>query len=122
MPGWQFLTGQPADVAALWKSFGVATERKDLDEEPAAKDWLTGKPLTYDIDHQDVVIVIGPDGHERWLVNGTPSVTTPSGVPPTLQSFLSDEGLKNESAPADPSWTAADVEAALTYVTGTQIG
>jgi protein SCO1/2 len=121
-PGWQFLTGKPADVAALWKSFGVATERKPLSDSPGSHDWLTGTALTYDVDHQDVVIVIGPDGHERWLVNGTPSVSAPTSVPSTLQSFLSDEGLANESAPQDPSWTAADVEEAITYVTGHRVG
>jgi protein SCO1/2 len=117
-PHWSFLTGRPSDIALLWKSVGVATERRVITENPPPKDWLTGAPLTYDIDHQDVVIVIGPDGHERWLVNGTPSISTPSSVPSTLQSFLSEDGLANESAPPDPSWTAADVEAAIAYVTG----
>jgi protein SCO1/2 len=118
---WQLLTGAPADVAALWRSFGVATEHRPLTADAKAKDWLTGKALTYDVDHQDVVIVIGPDGHERWLVNGTPSVTAPSAVPSTLQSFLSGEGLAHESSPPDPSWTASDVEAAIAYVTGRHV-
>jgi len=122
VPHWSFLTGSPADIAALWKSFGVATERNVITEKPAPKDWYTGAPLTYDIDHQDVVIVIGPDGHERWLVNGTPSISAPSTVPSTLQSFLSADGLANESAPPDPAWTAADVEAAVAFVTGHSIG
>jgi protein SCO1/2 len=121
-PNWHFLTGRPTDVAALWKAFGVATERKPLTGAPAAKDWLTGRALTYDVDHQDVVIVIGPDGHERWLVNGTPSIPGPSAVPSTLQSYLSDDGLANESAPPDPSWTVADVDAAIAYITGRRLG
>jgi protein SCO1/2 len=121
-PGWSFLTGSPADIAALWKSFGVATERRSITEHPAPKDWLTGTALTYDIDHQDVVIVLGPDGHERWLINGTPAVREPSVVPSTLQSFLSEDGLANETAPPDPTWTPADIEAAITYVTGHQVG
>ena len=121
-PNWTFVTGNPSDIDALWKQFGVGLERKDIDEDPAPKDWLTGAPLTYDIDHQDIVIVIGPDGHEKWLVNGTPSIGPSAGVPSTLQSFLSEDGLANESAPPDPSWTAADVEAAIAYVTGTPVG
>ena len=121
-PGWSFVTGTTPQVAALWKQLGVAYERKP---EPAAKapsDWLTGRPLTYDVDHQDVVIVIGPDGHERWLVNGTPHVSTPGAVPPKLQGFLNDDGLANESAPADPSWTPEDVEQAIAFVTGHPVG
>jgi protein SCO1/2 len=119
---WSFLTGAPADIATLWKSFGVATEQTPITESPAPKDWLTAAPLTYDIGHQDVVIIIGADGHEKWLVNGTPSVSSRSAVPSTLQSFLSADGLANESAPPDPSWTAADVESAITYVTGRRVG
>jgi len=121
-PGWSFVTGAPADIDALWKSFGVATERRTITERPAPKDWLTQADLTYDIDHQDVVIVLGPDGHERWLINGTPAVREPSAVPSTLQRFLSEDGLANETAPPDPSWTPVDVEAAITYVTGHRVG
>ena len=34
-------------------------------------------------------------------------------MPSTLQSFLTADGRANESAPPDPSWTPADVEAAV---------
>ena len=115
---WSLVTGSRGDIAALWKSFGVGYERSPTTTRPAATDWLTGKPLTYDVDHQDIVIVSGPDGHERWLVDGTPRVSGPSSVPSTLQSFLTADGRANESAPPDPSWTPADVEAAVAYVTG----
>ena len=72
--------------------------------------------MTYDVDHQDVVIVIGPDGHERWLIDGTPKISSPAAVPPSLQSFLNDDGHANETAPADPTWTVADVVSAVQYV------
>jgi len=117
-PGWSFATGTTAQITALWKQFGVAYERTPEPAGDAPADWLTGRPLTYDVDHQDVVIVIGPDGHERWLVNGTPHVSTSEAVPPTLQGFLNDDGLANETAPADPSWTPADVEQAIAFVSG----
>ena len=117
-PGWSFVTGTTPQLAALWKQFGVAFERTPEPAGDAPSDWLTGRPLTYDVDHQDVVIVIGPDGHERWLVNGTPHVSTSEAVPPTLQGFLNDDGLANETAPADPSWTPVDVEQAIAFVSG----
>ena len=115
---WSLVTGTAGDIAALWKSFGVGYDRTPSTETPAPKDWLTGKPLTYDVEHQDIVFVIGPDGHERWLVDGTPRVSGPSPVPAPLQSFLSADGRANETAPPDPSWTPQDVEAAIAYVTG----
>ncbi|HEY5135724.1 MAG TPA: SCO family protein [Candidatus Nanopelagicales bacterium] len=115
-PGWSLLTGTTADIAALWKSFGVGYEKSSTTAAPPPKDWLTGVPLTYDVDHQDVVIVIGPDGHERWLVDGTPKVSDPSAVPSSMQAFLNEDGHHNESAPADPTWTPADVVSAVTYV------
>jgi protein SCO1/2 len=118
-PNWSFITGRPADIATLWKSFGVAYDRTPTTETPAPKDWLTGAPLTYDVDHQDVVVVIDPDGHERWLVDGTPKISSPSSVPSSLQTFLNDDGHANETAPADPSWTAADVVSAVRYVVST---
>ena len=115
-PGWSLLTGTTADIAALWKSFGVGYEKSSTTAAPPPKDWLTGAPLTYDVDHQDVVIIIGPDGHERWLVDGTPKVSGPSAVPSSMQSFLNEDGHRNESAPADPSWAATDVVSAVRFV------
>jgi cytochrome oxidase Cu insertion factor (SCO1/SenC/PrrC family) len=115
-PDWSLVTGSPADIAALWKSFGVAFERTPTTATPPPTDWLTGAPVTYDVDHQDVVIVIGPDGHERWLIDGTPKISSPAAVPPSLQSFLNDDGHANETAPADPTWTVADVVSAVQYV------
>ena len=115
-PNWSLVTGTSSVVSALWKSFGVGYEKKPTTATPPPKDWLTGAPLTYDVDHQDVVIVIGPDGHERWLVDGTPRVSGPSSVPSTLQTFLNEDGRTNETAPTDPTWTAADVVSAVQYV------
>ena len=90
--------------------------------EPPPTDWLTGRPLTYDVSHQDVVLVIGPDGHERWLAIGTPAVSSPDTLPTTLGRFLNDEGRHNLASPAPGAWTAADVERALSSVTGRSIG
>lgn len=120
-PNWQFLTGTAADLDALWKFFGVYHERQPEGSGPAPTDWLTGQPLTYDVAHQDVVVILGPDGNQKWLVNGTPNT---AGVkpPPTLDAFLSSDGKQNLAHPADPSWTAGDIIAAISQVTGKQIG
>lgn len=116
-PHWELLTGTPAQVAALWKAFGVSYERTAEPPGPAPKDWMTGAPLTYDVEHEDVVIVLGPDGHERWLSIGAPD-TGGARPPQPLWGFLSDTGRANVTAAEQPAWTAADVDAAIGYVTG----
>jgi cytochrome oxidase Cu insertion factor (SCO1/SenC/PrrC family) len=121
-PNWSFATGRASDVAALWKWFGVAYSRTEEPAGPPPRDWLTGRPLTYDVDHQDVVFVLGSDGNERWFVDGMPNSSGSAAPPAPLQTFLNADGRHNQTAPADPSWTAADVEQALSYVTGQPIG
>jgi len=118
--GWDLLTGSPADIAALWASLGVAVQ-KVPEGSPPAKDWLTGRPLTYDIDHQDVVIVVDGHGHERWLEEGTPD-TAGAQPPATLRRFLSAEGRANLASPQGATWTVGDVDGALTWLTGTHVG
>jgi cytochrome oxidase Cu insertion factor (SCO1/SenC/PrrC family) len=115
-PNWRFLTGRPADLATLWHFLGVAYSRTPQ-KAPHPKDWLTGAPLTYDVQHSDVVFVIDGGGRERWLVLGT-AATRGESPPATLDGFLDDEGRANLRSPEPGSWTAADVEAALTMVTG----
>jgi cytochrome oxidase Cu insertion factor (SCO1/SenC/PrrC family) len=115
-PNWEFLTGTPAQVAAIWQALGVSYDTT-IDKPPLPRDWWTGKPLTYDVDHQDVVFVIDAQGHERWLVEASPNtqgVTPPS----TLLKFLNDDGQNNLAKPEDPNWTAGDVAQAVAWVTG----
>ena len=114
---WTLATGDKRGLDALWAFLGVYQQRAKEDITPAPKDWWTGKPLTYDVHHQDVVYVIDPHGHARWVDDGTPNTLgkRPSG--PILR-FLSREGQRNLTAPQDPSWTVHDVEQAVTYVSG----
>jgi protein SCO1/2 len=118
---WQFWTGTPANIAALWRELGVFYQK--VGEDPGVRpiDWWTGKALTYDVNHQDVVFVLGADGHERWLTQGNPNLQGGS-VPAFLVHYLSADGRANLASPGAQSWTSADVTAALTYVTGKQIG
>lgn len=117
---WRLATGSPKDLTALWTWFGVGYDR--VAEQGAAKgtppkDWLTGTPLAYDVEHQDVVWVLGPDGHQRWEENGTPDAHG-QAPPATLEHFLSDQGRQKLAHPGADSWSADDVVAAVRYVEG----
>jgi protein SCO1/2 len=121
-PGWKLFTAGAGGTSALWKAFDLDFKHTPENaDSPAPTDWLTGKPLTYDVDHDDKVFVIGPDGHIRWVINGTPD-TRGQKPPAKLDQFLNDEGRNNLTHPGSGSWTVRDVTAALTEVTGRHIG
>ncbi len=116
---WELLTAAPDDISTLWAALGVSVTKVPSDD-PDAKDWLTGKPLTYDLQHQDVVVAVDGDGHERWLEQGTPA-TDGDAPPPRLRAYLSAEGRRTLADPGDDTWSASDVEGALTWLTGTRV-
>ncbi len=117
-PGnWSTLTGPPSSIAAIWKYFG-ADYRKVAESSPPARDWWTGRPLTYDIQHSDVVAFLGPDQHERFLLNEAPD-TAGKKPPSTLQTFLSDQGRQNLTNPEPgASWTPKDAAGVVNWIAG----
>ena len=76
-----------------------------------------GWPLTYDVDHQDIVFLIDGRGHERWIIDGTPS-TGGRQPPATLKRFLSAQGRANLASPQAPSWPTRDIDSALGWLLG----
>lgn len=102
---WQALTGSPADIAALWKYFGVYT-KKVPEGSPPARNWRTGQPLTYDLDHTDGVFFLDARGHERFLLDGAGYVAPGTPLPPAMRAYLDADGRKNLKNP-DPgtTWT-----------------
>lgn len=106
LPDWTLLRATPADTAKLWKYFGVSYQRvKEYD--PPSIDWLTHKPLTYDVTHSDDLIFLDPAGHQRFIVNADPDVQ--GKLPPKqLVQFLDPSGLKSLYHP-DPvgDWTVS---------------
>ncbi|MET9021773.1 SCO family protein [Actinopolymorpha sp. NPDC004070] len=120
LPNWLLVTGKPAQVTAMWKALGVTTEKVPT-EEPV-RDWLSGQKVEhpYDVHHQDVVVIVGQDGHLRWITVGRPDARG-TRLPTSMQKFLDDEGRDNLAHPAAggaSSWTARDVEQAVAYVRG----
>jgi protein SCO1/2 len=120
-PNWKFLRASPSNIAAFWRAFHLSYGKADDAPGVAPHDWLTGAPLTYDVDHQNVVYVVGPDGHIQWLIDAAPYLNG-AAIPAVLEKFLNREGKSNQSNLPHPNWTAQDVEQALSYVTGKPIG
>ena len=120
LPDWRLATGNPAAVTALWKALGVSTDKTK--PEDTVRDWMTGKLVhdSYDVHHQDVVMIVDPSGRLRWITVGHPDARG-TRLPTSLQKFLNDEGKQNYSHPnagGASSWTAHDVEQAVAYVRG----
>jgi protein SCO1/2 len=105
-PNWTLLRASPANTAKLWKFFHVGYQRVK-EPKPASIDWLTHRPLTYDVQHSDAVIFLGADGNERFVIDGAPD--TVGKLPPgKLVQFLDGEGLHNLYHPVKvEDWTVA---------------
>jgi protein SCO1/2 len=114
---WELWTGTPAEVAAFWKPFGVEYQ-KVSEGQPAKTDWWTGAPLTYDVVHTDGYILIGADGHERFVDATAPDLPNLS---PKLRALLDDGGLRDLAHPQQPNWTVSDALASLSWILGTDV-
>jgi protein SCO1/2 len=120
-PNWEFLRGSPAQIAAFWSGFHLSYGKvANSPDDPHPKDWLTGSPMTFDVDHQNIVYVLGSDGEIKWLDEAAPDVRG-TALPDRLTAFLDAQGLKNVAGPQGPSWTVADLEQAIGYVTGSPV-
>ncbi len=83
-------------------------------------DWLTGKPLTYDVTHSDVLVYINPQGQEKFTIVGLPNAQG-RPLPLAMQQFLSDLGRTHQGRPTADTWTVAEGLSVLSWLTGTHI-
>ncbi len=111
---WDLLTGSPAELARLWKFFGVAYYRVP-EGHPAGINWQDGRPYTYDVDHTDAVFFLGPHGTERFAMVGTPSLAGP--LPARLYGMLDPQGRQDLTHPQE-FWTVAQAREALAWLLG----
>jgi protein SCO1/2 len=116
---WSLLTGSPAVIERIWRYFGVWYQRVAEDKPPGV-DWLTGKPLTYDVSHQDALFYLDERGRERFGVVGSPDATG-APIPSALRRFLSARGRGNLSHPDPGTWTAAEALSPVAWLTGRPI-
>lgn len=115
-PNWEVLTGSPADIAKLWKYFGVYV-KKVPEGTPPARNWRTGQPLTYDLDHTDGVFFLDARGHERFLLDGAGYVAPGTPLPATMRSFLDAQGLANLEHPdTSTTWTVPQAVQAVSWL------
>jgi len=116
---WLLVTGRPAAIAQIWQYLGVWYQRTGEGNPPAA-DWLTGKPLTYDINHEDALLYLDASGRLRFVVTGSPNASG-SPIAPALRRFLDAEGVTNLDHPDASTWTASAALAPVAWLTGRPI-
>lgn len=106
-PDWTLATATTAaGTAALWNFFHVYHHRQPEDDADAT-DWLTGRKLTYDVEHSNTLIFMSPDGKLRYLTDA--AAATQGSLPPSaLVRFMDSQGRRNlyHPNPGD-SWTVA---------------
>ena len=110
------LTGTPAVIERIWRYLGVWYQRVGEDSPPGT-DWLTGRPLTYDVDHEDALLYLDASGRVRFAMVGSPSASG-AAVPPALARFLSAQGRADLSHPDASTWTAAQALGPIAWLTG----
>jgi protein SCO1/2 len=113
---WLLLTASPAVIGRIWRFFRVWYQQV-AEGSPAGTDWLTGKPLTYDIAHEDALVYIDAQGRERFLVVGSPDA---AGAPiaPALRRFLSAQGRADLRHPDASTWTVPEALSPIAWLTG----
>jgi protein SCO1 len=119
LPGWTLLVPDRSANATLWKNLGVGIQRVK-EPKPPDIDWLTHKPLTYDITHTDDVVFLDARGHERFVIDGSPQVN--GALPATLRRFLTKQGVHNLQHPQPVAdWSVAEGMRVLSWLTNRRL-
>ena len=115
---WPILTGNPANLAQLWRFFGVSYQKVPEDQPPKL-DWWTHQPLTYDVNHTDGFILLDANGNERFITTSPPNLH--GQLKPSLRNLLNDGGIQNLNHQQSPSWTVPEALGALGWLVGRNI-
>jgi len=94
--------------------------QKVPEEKPAEIDWWTGKPLTYDVDHDDGFILINRSGEERFVTLDIPDLH--GELAAGLRSLLDSQGLQylDHGSPGN-EYTIPQALGALSWLVGRSI-
>ncbi len=116
---WALLTGTSTAISDFWKPFGVWYQ-KVPEGKPAQIDWWTGRPLSYDVDHDDGFILISPSGDQRFITLEIPDLHGKLGA--RLRALLDSQGLRylDHGAPGE-DYTIPQALGALSWLIGRTI-
>jgi cytochrome oxidase Cu insertion factor (SCO1/SenC/PrrC family) len=97
----ELFTGSRRELLRFWHFFGVAYYRTP-EGRPPDRDWMTGRPLRFDVSHTDGLFLVDPRGVERIVDVGMPSVR--GRLSRTMRRLLNSQGLQNLAHPG-PGWS-----------------
>ncbi len=118
LPNWEAATGDPRAVNRLWDRLGVWRRRVPV-AAPYPRDWLTGAPLTTDIQHTDDLIFLDAHQRFRFEMDGAAAVH-PAAMPPRIEGFMDELGQRNLRDPSPHSWSGRDVVRVLRWLLNEQ--
>jgi cytochrome c biogenesis protein CcmG, thiol:disulfide interchange protein DsbE len=107
-------TGSVRRLRRFWAFFGVSFHRVPPGR-PAGRDWLTGRPERFDVEHSDGLFLLDPSGRERVAIAGMPGVG--GRLRGRLHALLDSRGRANLADPTVP-WTPGGVAADLAQLMG----
>jgi protein SCO1 len=110
------LTGTTAGLGALWRYFGVYSQ-KVPEGNPPGIDWQTGAPYSYDVNHSDGFIVLDRRLHARFLTGAAPKLGS-HRLGRALSGMLSAQGRQDLNAPSANAWTVPQGLQAIGWVAG----
>lgn len=116
---WILATAPPTTLDTLWRYFGVSRQR--VPAGPRAFDWMTRRPLSYDIHHNDEVHFIDPTGRDRFVLGGPARVSSADDLPAALDVGLDNRGRRTVSDPALTTWTPRQVLNVVSSLSGQRI-
>ncbi len=115
---WELVTESESNLALIAKYFGFYYKIVP-EANPPGIDWLTGKPLTYDVEHSDAYVLIDGQGNMRFVTGASPDFS--GTLSPALKKMLDKQGLDNLSHPQAPGWTLNSALSSLSWLLGQNI-
>ena len=117
-PNWQALTSTPTHLDRFWRTLGIWRHQVQV-SRPYPRDWLTGRPLTTDIQHTDDLIFVDGSQRFRFEIEGLGNVGSKAAIPRRVYDFMDALGHRNTEDPGAGSWTGTQVAEVLTWINDT---
>jgi len=118
LANWELVTETPAALRAIAGFFGFVYQKVPEDNPPSI-DWMTGKPLTYDINHSDGYVLISAQGVQRYSTGAAPDFH--GKLAAKLNAFLDQEGRYHLAHPPSTAWTPAIALTSLSWLLGQSV-